>query len=87
MRKAVRVTKKGKPKITSRKAWAAYNEGLAADIAAGTIEVVGDDAEAQAAARARASDGCEDCCGEGNVRLCGAHVALCDDGSACVIGN
>lgn len=86
--RVVRLKKSGKPKIKSRKKWAAFCDGLAADVAAGTLKVVGDDDEAQAEARARvrASDACDDCCGSGNVRLCGQFVALCDNGESCVLG-
>lgn len=87
-KRAVKIKTNGKPKITSRKRWAAFLDGLAADVAAGTLVVVDDTDEAQAAARARmrASDACAECCGDGNVRLCGAHVAVCTDGSTCVLG-
>ena len=84
MKQVVKLKKNGKFKITSNEVWLEFLEGLGKDIDAGTLKRCSND-ELEAKAR-RGGNPCRECCGRGNVEFCGMYVALCTDGTSCVIG-
>ena len=84
MMKVVKRKKNGKFRITSNEAWLKFCAGLAKDIEGGTLKrCSGDEPEAQTR---RGGNPCRECCGRGNVEFCGMYVALCTDGTSCVLG-
>lgn len=84
MKKAVIRKKNGKLKIASTEVWLEFLAGLAKDIEAGTIHRYAED-DSQPQAR-RNGNACRECCGRGGVEFCGMYVAICRDGSTCVLG-
>lgn len=82
MKKVVKLKKNGKYKITSAEAWRAFLDGLAKDIEGGTLRKCSDDLTAEP----RRGNPCAECCGRGGVEFCGMYVAICKDGSSCVLG-
>ncbi len=82
-RKVVRLKKNGKYKIVSPELWREFLDGLAKDVEGGTlVRYSGDDAQPQ-----RSPDACRECCGRRrNVEFCGMYIAICTDGSSCVLG-
>ena len=80
MKKVVKRKRNGKFKITSDEAWLEFLAGLGKDIEGGTIHREGS-SRAQ-----RNGNACRECCGRGNVEFCGMYVAICQDGSTCVLG-
>lgn len=85
MQKAVRLKRNGSYKITSTKAWRDFLEGLAKDIEGGTLRRW-PDVETEARPNARQGNACVKCCGRGGVEFCGMYIAICTDGSTCVLG-
>lgn len=84
MKKVVRLKKNGKYRIVSPELWREFLDGLGKDIDAGTLRrCTGDDPELRPQ---RNGNACRECCGRGNVEFCGMYVALCTDGTSCMIG-
>lgn len=81
MIKVVTLKNNGKFKTAGKKACRAFLKGLAQDIADGTLQKL--DPESQEGGR---NPACRECCGRGGVEYCGTHVAICRDGTMCVIG-
>ena len=84
MTQVVRLNKNGKFKITSNEAWLEFLAGLGKDIDGNTLRKISDD-DSESRSRGR-NPACIECCGRGNIDYCGTHVALCSDGTSCVIG-
>ena len=84
MKKVVRLKKNGKFKITSSEVWLEFLDGLGKDLDGGTLKrCSSDEPEAQTT---RGPNACRECCGRGNVEFCGMYIALCTDGTSCVLG-
>ena len=81
MKKVVKLKKNGKFKITSNEAWLEFVVGLGKDIDGGTLKRCSNDERTR-----RGGNPCRECCGRGNVEFCGMYVALCTDGTSCVLG-
>ena len=77
MIKVVMLKKNGEFKTAGKKACRAFLEGLAQDIADGTLQKP--DSESR-------NPACRECCGRAGIEYCGTHVAICRDGTMCVIG-